>query len=511
MLVRLECKICDVDPDLSPRQEYSTIHWKGMIVKNPNDIRLPDINVKGQLQSYYFLLNGCSKTECTAYLLHSADQLNGGIIHRLASYENTLRKSDPGSKVNPHELLEDLPLFDVGDLWKMENDLMNLQSVALKNWIEKKDIQEKKCQISQNEIVELLTKVRSDYIDQFTTDRTCKLQLIKTMELEAMNLCSELDYNTGSDWIEKKALINKEALHKKFKRVKTEEMIFRGEVIRVPEAGTSVRLDVSEFLKYFKNSGKPVSDQSSPTNCVHSETCKPCTFSDPTTLSCASFKDAVQMHHHGIDYCLDSRNAEKINDRRLRIQARYITHETSSTCTLEQVASAATMLVPSPAAQASPQEASIEKEPRRTKSLTSSSHTIKTRNSTAKEELLQKRSVRSSPRRASMPRIKAIKQQDSKRSSSLSHQRSASVGSAQSRSNKHKQALRYTVDKTLKKHGIDKDHASYAQCVTRLYSLCKSFLKDLTSSHGLEQEMKAVAESNVAQVISFELRRSRKR
>ena len=102
-----------------------------------------------------------------------------------------------------------------------------------------------------------------------------------------------------------------------------------------------------------------------------------------------------------------------------------------------------------------------------------------------------------------------------------------------------RQRLRQVVQKTLQDNGIDSNHAFYHPCTERLYSLCKSFLKvnflknfsghflqptntdvycfftaqlmprlvinffffqDLRSSHGLNDEMKRLASSNVQQV-----------
>ncbi|KAK2559791.1 Mdm2-binding protein, partial [Acropora cervicornis] len=69
----------------------------------------------------------------------------------------------------------------------------------------------------------------------------------------------------------------------------------------------------------------------------------------------------------------------------------------------------------------------------------------------------------------------------------------------ETRSERHKRRLRQVVQKTLEDNGIDSKHKSYQACADRLYSLCKSFLKDLRSSHGLNDEMKRLAKSNVQQ------------
>ncbi|XP_070575277.1 mdm2-binding protein-like [Ptychodera flava] len=530
VLVRLECKVCDSDANLSGRQQSCTSSWKEAVMKNPNSIATPDVNVKGTIHNVHFLLNGISDDECTAYLLNFPDQLNGYVGYKLAWYENTLKVADSGSKTTAQELIEDLPMFDLEELQNMQDELQGVQATALHQWIEKRQQDKLGFEITHSELVNLLETARREYIRTLQSKQKWKMKETGEIQLDVNNIPSELDVSPA-EWPERQALMNKESLSKKLKRINTEDMIFRGEVIKAPLQDDSVRLDVREFLKFFKSSGEPVDDDLSPVGVSNSNSsksigAKPSVSSiTEDELKNTDFKEAKRLNYHGINYCLESRNSEQMCERLNNLQSCYITHETSSTCTLDQASSPATMamLASSPAA-VSPQQEGDSQGHKRSESLPSASSGTpssmkRKRKTTPKKEIAAKRPVRSSPRRASIPRIAAIKKEEGHRGRGSGrrgiplHQRSASVGSvdsrSESRSEKHKRRLRYIVDLNLKKHGISKDHEYYQQCSTRLYTLSKSFLKDLKTSHGLEQEMKNVVESNAAQVVTFEMRRAK--
>ncbi|XP_077983141.1 mdm2-binding protein-like [Glandiceps talaboti] len=530
VLTQLECKVCDDEAIHGTRQQYTTSKWKESVLKNPNDTTAPDVNIKGRLRNFQFLIIGNSSFECTAYMLHSVEELNGSVGHKLALWENT-ETTEQESKVTAREVLQELPLFDIGDLWKMENDLQEAQASAIKKWIDDRQNENLITSITHSELINVLDSARKEYLKHFTTDRTCRVTWSEEL---TDNLPTELDLSP-SEWPERQALLNKESMSKKLQRIKTEDMMFRGEVIRAPDPDDSVRLDVREFLKYFKTSGEPAADDLSPvgvsdSNNRESSTTKlPMAVPNIERLSKADFKETLRMNYHGLNFCVESRNAEQLNERLNNLQSRYITHETSSTCTLEQASSPATMamLAPSPAMPSSPHEEETTTDAKQrgrptrlSSSQTPGSQKRKRKTTPSDGSISLKRPVRSSPRRVSLPRIAAIKKEESRtgvlRGQGSSRPRSASVGSgragikSESRSEKHKRQLRYIVDDNLKKHGVTKDHACYGQCVTRLYNLSKSFLKDLKTSHGLVKEMKNVVESNVEQVVSFELRRANK-
>lgn len=84
---------------------------------------------------------------------------------------------------------------------------------------------------------------------------------------------------------------------------------------------------------------------------------------------------------------------------------------------------------------------------------------------------------------------------------------SSDPNTKEKRSDRHKRRLARVVKRSLVNYGVDPTAEYYKTCSERLYYLCKSFLKDLATSEGLNSEMKRLAESNVANVVEFEKRR----
>uniref|UniRef100_UPI00358F3B2B mdm2-binding protein-like isoform X2 n=1 Tax=Myxine glutinosa TaxID=7769 RepID=UPI00358F3B2B len=73
----------------------------------------------------------------------------------------------------------------------------------------------------------------------------------------------------------------------------------------------------------------------------------------------------------------------------------------------------------------------------------------------------------------------------------------------ESRSQRHTRMLQGVVNKVLKKHGMARGHSCYSACSKRLFDICKVYLKDLKTSHGLQAEMVKAAQCNVQQVVSW--------
>ncbi|XP_003515982.2 mdm2-binding protein isoform X1, partial [Cricetulus griseus] len=67
----------------------------------------------------------------------------------------------------------------------------------------------------------------------------------------------------------------------------------------------------------------------------------------------------------------------------------------------------------------------------------------------------------------------------------------------ESRSQKHTRMLKEVVKDTLKRHRIPEAHECFSACSQRLFDISKFYLKDLTTSRGLFEEMKKTANNNV--------------
>ncbi|MEJ1281620.1 hypothetical protein NN561_012570 [Cricetulus griseus] len=63
------------------------------------------------------------------------------------------------------------------------------------------------------------------------------------------------------------------------------------------------------------------------------------------------------------------------------------------------------------------------------------------------------------------------------------------------------QMLKEVVKDTLKRHRIPEAHECFSACSQRLFDISKFYLKDLTTSRGLFEEMKKTANNNVTQLL----------
>ena len=74
----------------------------------------------------------------------------------------------------------------------------------------------------------------------------------------------------------------------------------------------------------------------------------------------------------------------------------------------------------------------------------------------------------------------------------------------ESRSDRNKAKLKEICLVTLKERGVKRSDAIFTNCFTRLYTISKSFVKDLKTSQNLREAMKKIVESNVDLIVTFE-------
>ena len=91
-----------------------------------------------------------------------------------------------------------------------------------------------------------------------------------------------------------------------------------------------------------------------------------------------------------------------------------------------------------------------------------------------------------------------------------SSRRTASVSKdteKESRSERNKKKLKEICMITLKDRGVGRKDEIFNNCFTRLYTISKSFVKDLKSSQNLREEMGKIVQSHVDLIITFEKNR----
>ncbi|XP_076449936.1 mdm2-binding protein-like isoform X2 [Babylonia areolata] len=79
--------------------------------------------------------------------------------------------------------------------------------------------------------------------------------------------------------------------------------------------------------------------------------------------------------------------------------------------------------------------------------------------------------------------------------------------SHQSRSQRHKRRLEKVVAGVLEEAGVTSNDTLYPSCFSKLLHVSTFFVKQLTHSHNLKAEMKAIAQKQVEQVVDLERRR----
>ena len=78
----------------------------------------------------------------------------------------------------------------------------------------------------------------------------------------------------------------------------------------------------------------------------------------------------------------------------------------------------------------------------------------------------------------------------------------------ESRSERNKKKLKEICLISLKDRGVGRNDAIFNGCFTRLYSISKSFVKDLKTSQNLREEMRKIVESHADLVVNFEKNRA---
>ena len=78
----------------------------------------------------------------------------------------------------------------------------------------------------------------------------------------------------------------------------------------------------------------------------------------------------------------------------------------------------------------------------------------------------------------------------------------------ESRSERNKKKLKEICLIALKDRGIGRKETIFNNCFTRLYTISKSFVKDLKSSQNLREEMRKIVESHADLVVTFEKNRA---
>ncbi|XP_069777046.1 mdm2-binding protein isoform X2 [Narcine bancroftii] len=547
-LFNLSCTVSSTS--IPPANQYSTRKWKEYMAKKPKNINVPEIELKGEISGYYLLVQNDGQGGCKAILIHSASQINGAAA--VAIVNGMLEKADNKEGCDAEELLWTIPYLTGEQFVNREKKLAQIQTFALREFLKRKQINEKDSSIAVNELKALLTLVREQYFRQFgsailstNSGNECQNQqeAVKHNENKTSNL-------SPSQWPERSVLQNYENLEQIRQKSRAGSILTSSSETLLGLKGSQrplpIQLDAKELLKFFTPEGFPIAELQ-PLAIQSSENKFPLTPEMTIQkLKGLPFEKATECHYHGVEYCLDHSRALEKDIGLGKLQSRLIRYETNTTCSREHCPVVYGLSpLPSPAVLSEPGSApdgeilqSTQKyvdghgqkpRSRRVDCLNSSKRLAKTKS----VEFLESQNSPGTSQKAALQgdsqRLAAATSASSKQSSKQvqspvtkpGHQSVVREKSRNERTQKHKRKLKEVVAKTLEDNGISKNHKSFVSCSQRLFKISLFYLKvkvvwfaickDLKTSRGLHEEMKKAAKNNVQQVIDWVLEKADKK
>nr|XP_016851449.1 PREDICTED: mdm2-binding protein isoform X1 [Anolis carolinensis] len=527
---------CNVSGMFIPMpSQLSTKKWKEYIARKPKVMNVPNIELKGEMCNYYFLVQGNGCGGCKATLIYSASQINGSVnlSESIGKFTTKTEETEVGLF---EEFVRSLPHFSAEQILQREKKLACVQAFALNHCLKKQE-----SVASANELKTLMMRTREHFLELWNSSHSnssCPVAVVKT---EGQGTVCDLEPKgwNSMQWPERSVLQNLENLEKIKQKTRVSEQLLGH---KDGQRGSVTLLDAKELLKHFTPEGLPVSDLQ-PLHIQKSESPFLLTPElSPRTLRSLPFEKAADCRYHGLEYCLDNRRALERDVGFAELQTRLIRYETQTTCTKECCPVPCILSpLPSPAVLSEPGSIpdgeSLQREPqteasrlkRRSKDLDGLYPNKRLVKSESTDSLMSQASIssRSCPSRVvtkqcletsvSLPSL-AAKQphhQAIPKSRAASQRCGTEPGisrpTKESRSQKHTRMLKEVVAKTLGNHGITEDHKCFETCSHRLFEISKFYLKDLKTSRGLFDEMKKAANSNVKQVIEWVLEKTKEK
>uniref|UniRef100_A0A8C9VZ74 MDM2 binding protein n=1 Tax=Scleropages formosus TaxID=113540 RepID=A0A8C9VZ74_SCLFO len=473
---------CTVSPlAVPPIPQLSSQKWKEFVAKRPKALSVPEADVKGETAQYLWLVQGNDSGSCTAWMIHSASQINGAAA--MASINGLLKEKA-------------------------------LASSGKSSWP-----------------AAFHSYMLIDVFVHITHALYCNL-VFAEMDTRAAVL---------QQWPERSVLRNLET-HMKHRQTKRSSLLLAGgssESLLGPkdvQKVTPALLDAKELLKHFTPEGQP-SGELQPLLVHRGE--NPFHLSQdltPRKVTQLPFSKAASSRYHGIEFCLDEQNALDRDRGFTKLQSRLIRYETQTTCSREPCPVPLTLSpAPSPAVLSEPSSVPdgetllsetrgdpprLKRRSRETEGLYAHKRLAKSESSeslasqcssnnsvgvgavggggrTALRALRRQQPTRSQLELAA-DRLALPKPEQSQCAPQV--QRATDI-TKESRSQKHHRMLKEVVAKTLKEKGITSEHKCFEACSQRLFEISKFYLKDLKTSRGLHEEMKKAARNNSKQVI----------
>ncbi|XP_064640695.1 mdm2-binding protein-like [Lineus longissimus] len=503
--------------DPNEKEKTGTDIWQSKLLQN--ELTMPEQPLTGPLDYYTFLIHPGEKGKLSAYLLRQPRELNGGVVEILMKCPGPVPINQSHTQ-NVHQLLKQLPSMAPELITQMNEDIFGLQTTVLQKWIAEQEEKEELATLSESELYFLLNTVRETYIGKVQEKIVSKPTKINDVShLTFRTPPSELDLDP-CEWLERYALTERENTEK-MQRIKSMDRI--GGVPPPPKEkeDDSLKLDAAQFLKMFAPTGAPVAECLSPIRCPNAKSRLKLPKYNSREVKNAEWPECTKYNYHGIYYNASS-ESELQEARFGRIRDRYIWHETSSTCTLEQKAKPATVAMLKSCISTKPRDKIESKFPRNG----SSDDFSRERRVAPKRSAAKTTDAPPSGKNRKSPRLSKTEganksagltkpaedqtQNDEAIAETALDKKARDKAKAISRSERHKRKLQSIVDDVLIKKGMTTDNPAHKACSERLFRVTKAFVMDLKSSWNLSEEMRKIAEEQVQMVIDFQLKKNKK-
>ncbi|CAH2285835.1 mdm2-binding isoform X1 [Pelobates cultripes] len=533
----LPCNVCTLPNPPAP--QCSSRKWREYMSRKPKEIKIPDVELKGENCGYYFLVQSKVDGICTATMLHSSSQINGAASFSLFYQMLNSTHDEIQNKINTLSCLQH---YDGDTIIMREQAVDRCQALAVKDYLQRRE----SCQHSSPSIADLkklLVLTREGVFDIFETlNQSTSRDNMDVTRAEIDPADSDQAASNPAEWPERNVLQNLENFEKMKQRIRASILLTSADQLLGRKDGQkeAVTLDAKELLKYFTPQGLAIGELQ-PLQVQRGD--NPFILTPeltPRKLKGLPFEKAATYHYHGLEYCLDNRKALDRDVGFTELQSRLIRYETQTTCTreccpipfaLSPLASPAVLSEPGSVPDGESLQGDLRADPlrlkRRSKELDGLYASKRFAKSESSDSLMSHTSESSGcqqPCRVTRTRpekavfMSSTSHLPSSRSQSLSSKPAPAKQISQpeqenkeSRSQKHNRMLKEVVSKTLIKHGIAENHPCFQSCSQRLFEISKFFLKDLKTSRGLLDEMKKAANNNAKQVIQWELDKTKKK
>ncbi|XP_064599338.1 mdm2-binding protein-like isoform X2 [Liolophura sinensis] len=460
--------------------------------------------------------------ECTAYVLRSPEEVNGGILEML--HRNWLKSpamEDVGA-IDMGSMIQGLPVWNLTDLGCIADYIVKAQRDVLQAWLDERRSRSQSMCMTETEVMSILQGVHRHVME------VTKAERVGQAGTDAYKPYSLWTYAHGTsaenmDWPERQALKLQESSSRKMSRFMSSDSLQQSSPIQ-PTEEAEKSVNVGDFLKLFAADGSAAGTNLSILQGKEgSSVLSKISSFDDRELSWPECKD---VKFHDI-YYNNGRRCEKLELQYSKLKQRHLGSETRSTISVSSsgildhscsaIKTKAVRKVCRSPVRRSPRKHAPPRD-RLSTGVIRDKRRIELCPKTSKEpgvkqkplgdpltQLTVERPARGLPddKKKTGPTRRVLKEDVPPAEEPTADQ--AADKKKSSRSDRHKRRLQQIVHDVLKAKGVRSGDDLYKACSTKLYTVTKIYAMDLPTSRNLVADMTKIAEGQVQQVIDLEM------